>query len=172
MTVYVVMGISGCGKSTVGSAASRELGLQFFDADDLHSPRAIAKMQSGVALNELEREPWADTIIKCVNSARARNPKTPVLLACSALRKAFRNKLRNGFNGNIVFLHLTGDVWILKRRLSARKGHFFKAGMLASQFAALEMPRRAITLDIALPVEQQVDIIRSLIETQSSGVLG
>ena len=157
------MGVSGTGKSTVGRAAAEALDLTFIDADDLHSPLAIAKMQSGVALTSFDRIPWGDAIINTLRTLRSRNPNADILLACSALEMKFRKHLRAGVNGDMEFLHLQGDTALLKRRLAARKNHFFKSDMLAGQFAALEMPHRATPLDIALPVHTLVDVIAGVI---------
>ncbi len=166
MTIYVLMGVSGTGKSTVGRAAAEALGVPFVDADDLHSPLAIAKMSSGVPLTADDREPWGDAIAQKMLALKRENPRQPILLACSALELKFRKRFRSAVGGDAVFLHLHGDVITLKRRLSSRKNHFFKADMLAGQFAALEMPKRAITLDIAQPLNAQVDAIREIIETR------
>ena len=163
MTVYVLMGVSGTGKSTVGRAAANALGLTFIDADDLHSPLAIAKMTSGVALKSEDRMPWGEAIIQALQSQRELNPGADILIACSALEMKFRKTLRAGMNGDMEFLHLHGDIAILKRRLAARKNHFFKSDMLAGQFAALDMPHRAAALDIALPLHRQVEIIAGVI---------
>lgn len=168
MTVYILMGVSGTGKSTVGHAAADALGLPFIDADDLHPPLNISKMSSGVPLTAADREDWGEAIIQSVKAAKARTENSDTLLACSALEMGFRRRLRAGLNGHVVYLHLRGDRITLKRRLATRKDHFFKPEMLASQFAALEMPHRAIDLDITLPVTKQVEIIRKLIESRKA----
>ncbi len=163
MTIYVLMGVSGCGKSTVGRAASEALGLPFVDADDLHSPRAIAKMSAGRALSSRDRRPWGRAIANHLKDLQSETGKADILLACSALEMNFRKRLRAAFSGDVVYLHLHGDLITLKRRLDARKDHFFKPDMLASQFKALEMPKRAHNLDIALPVSAQVEQIKAII---------
>lgn len=164
MTVYVFMGIAGSGKTTIGSATSEATGLPFIDADDLHTPLAMAKMKSGVGLTSHDRAKWGETIIDVVSAAQntlwAQGVNLDILLACSALEMRFRKRLRAGLGGDVVFLHLTGDVRIHKRRIAERKGHFFKAEMLPAQFTALERPHRAIELDIAQPVHTQVEIVR------------
>lgn len=159
MTIYILMGVAGCGKSTVGSAAAQNLGIPFFEGDDYHSALNIAKMSSGVPLSDDDRMPWVEAII----AACSVSPNEDKILACSSLSKIVRQKLRAGFNGNCEFIHLHGDHITLKQRLSDRSGHFFKTDLLASQFAALHMPRRAITLNIDQPldtlVQQVCDII-------------
>lgn len=164
MTVYVFMGIAGSGKSTLGKAVSEATGLPFIEADDLHTPLAVAKMKSGVVLTSHDRELWGETIIDVVSAAQAelisQGVKLDILLACSALEMKFRKRLRAGLGGDVTFLHLTGDVRVHKRRISERKDHFFKPEMLPSQFTALERPRRAIVLDIAEPIHRQIEIVR------------
>lgn len=164
MTIYVFMGIAGSGKSTIGKAVSDATGLPFIDADDLHTPLALAKMKSGIALTSHDRERWGEAIIEVVSAAQdelnTQGVKIDILLACSALEMKFRRRLRAGLGGDVIFLHLTGDVRIHKRRIAQRTGHFFKSEMLPAQFTALERPHRAIDLDIAEPVHTQVEIVR------------
>lgn len=156
MTLYITMGVSGCGKSTIGRAAAKAMEIPFFEGDDFHSDLAKAKMASGVSLTENDRAPWIDRIIDGVRDAAI---KDDAILACSALSKLIRKRLRAELNGNAIFFHLHGDLHILKRRLAQRKNHFFDPTLLASQFAALEMPNRAITLDIGNPISLQVKTI-------------
>lgn len=155
MRLFVIMGVSGAGKSTVGVEAARAIDIPLFEGDNYHSDLAKAKMESGVALDAVDRQQWIDRIITEIKAA----PPSEALLTCSALSRKVRRKLRAAFNGNVVFFHLHGEVHILKRRLKGRKDHFFNPALLASQFAALEMPARAIELNIANPVSIQVDII-------------
>ena len=165
MTIFVLMGVSGTGKSTVGRAASEALDLPFVDADDLHSPLAIAKMSRGVALTSKDRRPWGKAIAQHLKTVLAQTGSPHIFLACSALELGFRKRLRAAFSGDVVYLHLHGDLITLKRRMNARKDHFFKPEMLAGQFAALEMPKRAHVIDIALPVKAQVERIRVIMNS-------
>lgn len=151
MTVFVIMGIAGCGKTTVGTLTADMLKVSFYDADDFHPPLNIAKMSSGVPLAEEDRVSWTDAICKKLVKKAG---KETIILACSALSKATRSRLRGGLSGHCQFIHLHGDITTLKRRLKARKDHFFSVDLLASQFSALAMPRRALTLDIKLPPDQ------------------
>lgn len=167
MTVYILMGVSGTGKSTVGRAASDALGLPFIDADDLHSPHNIAKMSAGIPLDDIDRVEWREDITARLKDMREQTPGQDILLACSALGQNFRKRLRAAMDGDAYYLHLHGDLVTLKRRLTAREGHFFKPEMLASQFAALEMPARCVTLDIAQPVHSLVDAVANVIESRA-----
>ena len=163
MTVYVLMGVSGAGKSTIGRAVAGATGLPFIDADDLQSPLNIAKMSAGIALTDNDRRPWGEDIAARLKAIGADRPDTDVVLACSALGKGFRRRLRADLNGHVTYLLLHGDPVMIKRRLEARKDHVFRPDMLASQFAAFELPARCERLDIAEPVERQVAIITDII---------
>lgn len=130
------MGVSGCGKSTVGEALSRRLGLPFQDGDDLHPLCNIRKMREGEPLDDADRWPWLD---RC--GAALREAEDGLILGCSALRRRYRDRLResSGLPG-LRFIHLHADQEQLCARVSARKGHFMPATLLRSQFATLEMP--------------------------------
>lgn len=157
MIIYIIMGVAGCGKSTVGRAAADRLGIPYLEGDDFHSVHNVEKMRSGNALTNEDRMPWVDAMV----AACLAQTSDQTILACSALSEVVRDRLRDGLNGACQFVHLHGDQAILSQRLSDRKGHFFKADLLASQFAALDMPRDAITLDIADPIE---GLVRQVIE--------
>ncbi len=160
MSIYIIMGVAGCGKSTVGRAAADHLCLPYLEGDDFHSAHSVEKMRSGNALTNEDRMPWVDAMV----AACLAQTSDQTILACSALSEVVRDRLRDGLNGACEFIHLHGDQAILSQRLSDRKGHFFKPDLLASQFAALDMPRDAIILDIVDPIEelvhQVVDLIR------------
>lgn len=167
MKVYVIMGVAGCGKSTVGREAAKRLNIPFLEGDHFHPKSNIKKMSRGTPLNDEDRMPWVEAMIQtCQGTASKSDGKdAPMILACSALSKTVRQRLREGLNDRCQFIHLHGAQGMIERRLSERSGHFFKADLLASQFAALDMPQRAITLDVFQPVDilaQQVcDIIQS-----------
>ncbi|MFC7704305.1 gluconokinase [Plastorhodobacter daqingensis] len=130
----VVAGVSGCGKSTVGAALAARLGLTFVDGDDYHSAANIAKMAAGTPLDDADRADWLDRI-----AARLAQPGG-LVLACSALRRRYRDRLRAAAPG-VIFVFLEGDYATIARRLSGREGHFLTdSGLLQSQFEALEPP--------------------------------
>jgi len=159
--IVLVMGVCGCGKTTVGQALARELGWRFLDADDFHPEANVAKMARGVALIDDDRWPWFDRVVAEMRRLNAMGQHAVV--ACSALKQAYRDRLAGG--GDVHVVYLKGDAAKIEPRLTQRKGHFMPASLLPSQFAALEEPRAAIVVDIAQPIEAQVaDIARALRE--------
>lgn len=133
----VVMGVSGAGKSTIGPLLAAALGMAFADADAFHSAANIAKMSAGTPLTDEDRWPWIDAIgaRMASNAAEGR----PLVVACSALKRAYRDRLRTAVPG-LRFVYLEGSKALIGERLEARNGHFMPAGLLDSQFAALEDP--------------------------------
>ena len=156
----VVMGVSGCGKSSVGAALSQALGIPYRDGDDLHPAVNVAKMRAGEALTDADRWPWLDRVAQ--ELARL----APVIVGCSALRRAYRDRIRAGAGGPVLFVHLAGSREVIAARMAARSGHFMPASLLDSQFATLEPPgpdEAAITVDIAQPLDRLVaEILRRL----------
>ena len=144
-TIIVVMGVSGCGKTTVGSRLAKVCGWKFFDADEFHPAENIAKMSAGDALADADREPWLARLNQ-LGSGCARDGESAVM-ACSALKQAYRERLAQGI-ASIRFVYLRGDFAVINARMLARKDHYMKAGMLESQFAALEEPEDAVIADI------------------------
>jgi gluconokinase len=153
--IVVLMGVSGAGKTTVGRALAAKLGWEFLEADELHPQANIAKMASGVPLTDDDRRPWYERIVAELRRRGAAG--THVVVACSALKQAYRDLLAQG--GDVRFVYLKGDVATLERRLASRKGHFMPASLLASQLATLEEPRDAIVVDIVQSVAAQVAAI-------------
>lgn len=143
--IVILMGVSGAGKSTVGKELSQALNWPFLDADDFHPPANIEKMRGGKPLDDSDRWPWLDRLNELVGSAEARGEN--VLLACSALKARHRDRLAAGC-GDVRWIYLKGDFDLIQSRLEARKGHYMKAGLLQSQFAALEEPQDALVVDI------------------------
>ncbi|MDC9589294.1 gluconokinase [Xenorhabdus sp. XENO-10] len=135
--VFVLMGVSGSGKSAVASGVARELGAAFLDGDFLHPRANITKMAQGHALDDDDRQPWLKALNDAIFAMQRTNPAS--LLVCSALKKSYRDMLRDG-NKNLSFLYMKGDFDLIESRLKARKGHFFKPQMLISQFETLEEP--------------------------------
>ncbi len=136
----VVMGVSGSGKTIVGAAIATATGLPFFDGDDLHSPEARAKMTAGIALNDDDRAPWLARIGALLADAGAH--PAGAIVACSALRRAYRDRLRGIVGPSLRFLFLKGDKDLMRARVAARKNHYMPASLIDSQFAALESPER------------------------------
>ncbi|WFB09016.1 gluconokinase [Streptomyces sp. LX-29] len=134
--VVVVMGVSGTGKTTVGTLLAEALGVPYAEADDFHSSANIAKMSAGVPLDDEDRAPWLDAI-----GAWAREHSGPGahggVVSCSALKRAYRDRLRQAAP-DLFFVHLTGDHDLIAERMAARQGHFMTATLLDSQFATLE----------------------------------
>jgi gluconokinase len=160
----VVMGVSGCGKSTVGRALASPLGATFLDADDFHPPGNVERMRMGIALTDDERAPWLDALAARLRQAAAADE--PVVLACSALKRRYRNALRRGAPA-LHLVHLTGSAALLAERIGARADHYMPPTLLPSQLATLEAPsadERPITLDVAAPTDELVAAILERIE--------
>lgn len=136
--VTIIMGVSGCGKSTYGWALARASGARFIEGDDLHSADSIAKMAAGIALNDADRWPWLDRIAQAANRGTAAGDT--VIATCSALRRAYREHLRARIIAPVHFILLDVPVGELRRRMHTRTGHFMPPEMLASQLATLEWP--------------------------------
>ncbi|HWA11756.1 MAG TPA: gluconokinase [Burkholderiales bacterium] len=144
--IVILMGVSGSGKTTVGQELAGRLGWRLFDADDYHPAANIEKMSRGVPLEDADRWPWLDRLNAMIREADARSEST--LLACSALKARYRERLGAGLE-DVRWVYLKGDFALIESRLLARKGHYMKAGLLQSQFAALEEPGDALIIDIA-----------------------
>lgn len=155
--IVVVMGVSGSGKSTVGQALARSLGWPFLDADDFHPPANVAKMAAGTPLDDDDRWPWLDRIADELRAILARGGHA--ILACSALKQAYRDRLARA--GDVRFVHLAGDRDTIAARLAARKHRYMPVTLLDSQFATLEPPVDAVDVDVRQPVDEQVTRIRA-----------
>jgi gluconokinase len=146
----LVMGVSGCGKSTIGEMLAEALSLPFADADAFHPPENVKKMSAGIPLTDADRWPWLDAL-----GAWLAAEERGGVIACSALKRAYRDRLREWVPGLFV-VHLSGAPELIAGRQGAREGHFMPPSLMASQFATLEPPgadEEAITLDIASPPE-------------------
>lgn len=135
--ILVVMGVAGAGKSTVGQLLAEALGFDFAEGDDFHPPANVEKMRSGVPLDDADRWPWLDRLAGRIDDWRAEGRDT--VLTCSALKRAYRAHLIGG-RGDVRLVFLRGAPELIARRLAERRGHYMPAGLLASQFAALEPP--------------------------------
>ena len=166
MTQFIFMGVSGCGKSTIGRAAAQRLGLPFIEADDFHPKANIDKMSRGVPLTDHDRGPWIDALIARAREVEAKTAQPHSVMACSGLSDFVRDRLRAGISRAPEFIHLSGSQDVISARLQSRVGHFFDPNLLASQFAALSLPENAFTLDISLPVDQLVDQVCAHIQSK------
>lgn len=154
---FVVMGVSGAGKTTLGRALAERLGMAFVDGDDLHPAENIAKMQHGEALDDADRAPWLRAVADAIGRYRERGEG--LVIACSALKRRYRDRLRAA-DERLKFVHLSATRDVLSARLRSRSGHFMAADMLDSQLATLEPPgtdEDVLTLDASLPVATLVD---------------
>jgi gluconokinase len=143
--IVVVMGVTGAGKTTVGRLLAERLGAAFADADDYHPPENVAKMRAGVALDDADRAPWLSRLNALLHDADAGGGS--LVLACSALKRAYRDRLAAGIP-RIRFVFLDGSKELLARRLAERTGHYMNPALLDSQLATLERPADAIVLSI------------------------
>lgn len=155
--VVLIMGVSGCGKTTIGKKLAESLTWEFADADQFHPPENIAKMKAGAPLNDQDRAPWLAAIRAHIDRTLARGESAVV--TCSALKEHYRRTLIAD-PARVKLVHLTGSPELLRERLEQRQGHFMKAGMLDSQLADLEPPKDAITVDVAPSPEEIVAEIR------------
>ncbi len=147
----VIMGVSGCGKSSVGEALAMRLGIPYRDGDDLHPPANVEKMRAGIPLTDDDRWPWLDRVAKVLAT------EAPVIVGCSALRRTYRERLRKGAGGPVRFIHLTGRREVITGRMALRTGHYMPSSLLDSQFAALEAPGPDEAL--AIDIDQPLDVI-------------
>jgi gluconokinase len=154
--IVIVMGVVGAGKTTIGRLLAQYPGWQFADADDFHPPSNVEKIRRGVALTDADRQPWLASIRAAIE--RWISEKSNVVLACSALKRTYRRELEAG--PEVRFVYLKGSPDLIADRLRSRQGHFAGAPILASQFADLEEPEAAVTVEIASTPEQIVAEIR------------
>jgi gluconokinase len=154
--MIIVMGVSGCGKTTVGRMLAERLNLPFFDADDFHSPGNVAKMVKGIPLTDADREGW---LRKLSDYVRQWSTEGGAVLACSALKEKYRMLLAEGAAGPVQWVWLHGTYELLLERLQQRRDHFMSARMLDSQLQDLEPPTYALKLDIANSPQLLTDTI-------------
>ena len=155
--LIVTMGVSGSGKSTVGSLLAERLGVPFIDSDDLHPLTNVDKMSAGAPLTDEDRWPW----LAAVGEAMAERRDTGVIVACSALRRSYRDAIRNAA-GEVRFVHLEGSREVLAERLSQRENHFMPSSLLDSQLRTLEPlddHEAGVTVDVAAPPDALIDAI-------------
>jgi gluconokinase len=165
--IILLMGVAGCGKSTVGALLAEGNGGVFHDADDFHPPANLAKMAAGSPLDDADRAPWLTRLREEVVDMAS--PDSLTVLACSALKKRYREQLGVGTPG-VTLVYLKGTPALLASRLAGRANHFMKAGMLDSQLAALEEPGsdEGLTISIDAPVGEIVSAIKTALGLHSS----
>ena len=154
--IIIIMGVAGCGKSTIGAMLAHELGWDFYDADDFHSESNRIKMAQNIPLTDEDRADWLDSLRSLIGQ-NIQNEKS-IVLACSALKKSYRDILM--INDQVEFIYLRGTYEQIEARLLQRSGHFMSAKMLASQFDILEEPQDALTIDITHTPQEIISIIR------------
>ncbi len=170
-SVIVVMGVSGCGKTTIGKQLSEKMKLPFFDGDDFHPKKNLDKMEKGIPLNNEDRYPWLNIL---ADNIEEWSQKDGAIIACSALKEKYREILASK-NKNIIWIYLSGDQSLIKARIEQRQGHFMNASMLISQFNDLEVPKYGIHADISQSPEKIVNEILANLEpinTSFFGVIG
>lgn len=148
--IVVVMGVSGCGKSTIGQQLATAMGVEFLEGDQLHSTENVARMAAGIALTDDDRQGWLETLAGHIGSARAN--AVGLVVSCSALKRSYRDILRLG-SPDLLFVHLQGSPELLTARMASRPGHYMPASLLESQLATLEIPgpdENAQTFDITI----------------------
>jgi gluconokinase len=144
--ILVLMGVSGCGKTSVGAILANQLGWTFYDADDFHPPANVEKMRAGIALTDADRWPWLDRLSALLRGKEQSGEDA--ILACSALRQVYRDRLAQGCK-DVRWFFLRGPFELIQSRLATRKGHYMNPALLRSQFATLEEPANATVVDIA-----------------------
>ncbi len=157
----VVMGVSGCGKSTVGRQLAVALGAEFAEGDQFHPPDNVARMAAGIALTDADRQGWLEILAQQLAAARAAGRAR--VLSCSALKRSYRDVLRHGAP-DLLFVHLAGSRELLAQRMAARAGHYMPASLLDSQLATLEPPgadENALSFDVALAPEAIIAALRA-----------
>jgi carbohydrate kinase (thermoresistant glucokinase family) len=153
------MGVSGSGKTTIGKRLSKKTGIPFYDGDDFHPDVNIRKMTEGTPLTDRDRVAWIEQISGFINSA----PSKHKILACSALNKFIRGLIIKKIREKCYFVFLKGSYDLIKERMKRREDHYMKAGMLESQFEALEEPENALIIDIENSPDRVCDVIYNVI---------
>jgi gluconokinase len=166
----IIMGVSGSGKSTLGAVLAQALDCPFLDGDDFHDATAIAKMTQGQPLTDADRWPWLDRLGQAMNQAL--DSSETAVVACSALRRGYRDRLRAAISASTRFILLDVNLDELQRRLDQRTGHYMPASLLDSQLATLERPgadEAAITLTVGASPEQLRDVAQAWLRTYPCG---
>lgn len=165
--IYIIMGVSGCGKSTIAEALSEAINIPFYDADDFHPTANIQKMSQGQPLNDNDRQPWLEQLATELYNW---NVGKGGILACSALKESYRQILSSKVN-NIHWIYLNGSFDLIYNRMQQRESHFMKKEMLQSQFDTLEVPNYGLSIDISKSVEEMINEIMNNSKSEF-GVIG
>jgi len=156
------MGVSGCGKTLIGKKLSGKINVPFYDADDFHPKANIEKMKNGIPLDDDDRWPWLESLADHMKEWEGQGG---AILACSALKKSYRELLTNHSGVSVQYIYLKGSKSLIASRLEKRHGHFFDESLLDSQFQALEEPERALVVEINQAPDEIVSEIISSIST-------
>jgi gluconokinase len=159
--IIILMGVSGSGKTTVGSLLAQDLGWPFYDGDDFHPQANIDKMRQGIPLTDEDRDSWLTALRHHIDILL--DNRQSAILACSALKQAYRDRL-GGDRPAVRFIYLKGDYALIRQRLQKRQGHFMPADLLKSQFATLEVPEDVLAIDISQTPEVIVNSIKGALE--------
>lgn len=168
MSKLIVMGVSGCGKSTLAAGVARALGAKLIEGDQHHLPASKEKMRLGIALEDGDRKPWLDYL-----GALMARREGPVVLTCSALKRAYRQRLRNAVP-SIRFVYIEIGEAVAMQRVRDRSGHFFPASLVADQFRTLESPlgeAGILTVDGQASIETQLDSVRTWLRVCAADAL-
>ncbi len=160
-SIVILMGVSGCGKTTIGKQLAGALRWPFYDGDDFQPNGNINKMAQGLPLNDRDRRPWLMAIRNLLIGIRAKQGRA--VLACSALKQDYRDLLSDGLE-RVRWIYLKGEYAMLEDRLKRRQGHYFKAAMLGSQFEILEEPADALVVPVDSPPDSIIASIRKGLE--------
>jgi gluconokinase len=159
--IVVLLGVSGSGKTTIGRRLAERLRWPFFDGDDFHPEENLTKMARHQPLTDADREPWLDRLAELIETSIAAGRSA--VIACSALRRAYRERLARGHR-EVTFVYLRGSFELIRDRLARRQGHFMPIDLLPSQFEALEEPLDAVTVDIRQSPEAIVEALARRLE--------
>lgn len=171
--IFIIMGVSGCGKTTVGQLLAQRLGLPFFDADDFHTPEHVAKMRGGIPLNDEDRQGWLELLAEKIKEW---DREGGAVLACSALKEKYREILQSVPASRISWILLNGDRSVILQRMEARKDHYMSSALLDSQIEALEKPAYGLELDVCehpeVLVRQIIKNLKTMNTLSEFGLIG
>ena len=156
--IVLLMGVSGVGKTTIGQALAEALGWRFLDADDFHPPENVAKMAVGIPLDDTDRQPWLAKMNE--ELLKLQSGGSSAVLGCLGLKESYREQLARGVEDlEVAYLH--GEFALIQERMNGRRHRFMPSTLLQSQFAALEPPEQAISVDVSASIEKSVSVIKA-----------